>query len=163
MRERRHAGDSHVHRLELLKFRRDRTQRVVNLQHELPLHLVQYCWSGMFIPDPRSECFPSRIRIFSRVSDPHWFNADPDPDPAPDPAIFLISDPDCGSESRIRIEDTDCGSGLRIRIPDPDLGFDDLKLKKIYRWKFNFYFLDQKLQFTSLHKGRPSYRRSLQP
>jgi hypothetical protein len=35
---------------------------------------------------------------------------------------------------------------LRIRIPDP--GFDDLKLEKIYSWKFNFYFLDQKLQFT---------------
>jgi hypothetical protein len=41
-----------------------------------------------------------------------------------------------------------CGSGFRIRIPDPDPGFDDLKLKKIYSWKFNFYFLDQKLQFT---------------
>ena len=37
---------------------------------------------------------------------------------------------------------------LQIRIPDPDPGFDDLKLKKIYSWKFNFYFLDQKLQFT---------------
>jgi hypothetical protein len=35
---------------------------------------------------------------------------------------------------------------LRIRIPDP--GFDDLKLRKIYNWKFNFHFLDQKLQFT---------------
>jgi hypothetical protein len=54
-------------------------------------------------------------------------------------------------------------SGLRIRIDlmrimDPDLAFfliadldpvfDDLKLNKIYSWKFNFYFLDQKLQFT---------------
>ncbi len=38
---------------------------------------------------------------------------------------------------------------LRIRIPDPDPGFDDqLKFKKIYSWKFNFYFLDQTLQFT---------------
>ncbi len=39
---------------------------------------------------------------------------------------------------------------LRIRIadPDPDPGFDDLKLKKIYSWKFNFYFLDKKLPFT---------------
>jgi hypothetical protein len=34
-------------------------------------------------------------------------------------------------------------SGFRIRID-----FDDLKLKKNYSWKFNFYFLDQKLQFT---------------
>jgi hypothetical protein len=33
---------------------------------------------------------------------------------------------------------------LQIRIPDPDPGFDDLKLKKIYSWKFNFYFLDCK-------------------
>jgi hypothetical protein len=37
---------------------------------------------------------------------------------------------------------------LRIQIPDPDPGFDDLKFKKIYSGKFNFYFLDQKLQFT---------------
>jgi hypothetical protein len=37
---------------------------------------------------------------------------------------------------------------LRIRIPDPDPGFNDLKLKKIYSWKFYIYFLDQKLQFT---------------
>jgi hypothetical protein len=33
-------------------------------------------------------------------------------------------------------------------IADPDPGFDDLKLIKIYSWKFNFYFLGQKLQFT---------------
>ncbi len=68
-----------------------------------------------------------------RVSDPHWFNADPDTDP--DPSFFLIADPDPGS-------------GYRIRIPDPDPRFDDPKLKKTYKWKFNFYFLDQKLQFT---------------
>ncbi len=41
-----------------------------------------------------------------------------------------------------------CGYGFRIRIPDPDPGFDDLKLKKIYSRKFNFYFIDQKLPFT---------------
>jgi hypothetical protein len=35
-----------------------------------------------------------------------------------------------------------------IADPDPDPGFDDLTLKKIYSCKFNFYFLDQKLQFT---------------
>jgi hypothetical protein len=61
-----------------------------------------------------SPLFPT---IFPRVSDPHWFNADPDTDP--DPAFFLIADPDSGS-------------GSRIRIPDPDPGFDDLKLNKIY-------------------------------
>jgi hypothetical protein len=55
-----------------------------------------------------------------RVADPYCFNADPDTDP--DLAFFLIA--------------------------DPDPGFDDQKLKKIYSWKFNFYFLDQKLQFT---------------
>ncbi len=36
------------------------------------------------------------------VSDPHWFNADPDTDP--DPAFFLIADPDSGSGSRTRIQ-----------------------------------------------------------
>ncbi len=72
-------------------------------------------------------------QFYTRVSDPHWFNADPDADP--DPAFFLIADPDSGSV-------------FRIRIPDPDPGFDDLKLKKIYSLKFNFYFLGQKLQFT---------------
>jgi hypothetical protein len=52
---------------------------------------------------------------------------------------------------------------MRIRIPDP--GFDDLKLKKIYSWKFNFYFRDQKIAIylsLGLHKGGPSYTRSLQ-
>jgi hypothetical protein len=38
---------------------------------------------------------------------------------------------------------------LRIRIPDPDPGFDDLKIA-IYL-------------SLGLHKGGPSYRRSLQP
>jgi hypothetical protein len=42
---------------------------------------------------------------------------------------------------------SNCGSGFRIRIPDPDPGFGDLKLKKFYK-KFNFYFFDQKLQFS---------------
>ncbi len=53
---------------------------------------------------------------------------------------------------------SNCGSGFRIRIPDP--WFDDLKLKKIYSWKFNFYFLYQKLQFTypysALKKKHPA-------
>jgi hypothetical protein len=75
--------------------------------------------------------------VSCRVSDPHWFNADPDTDP--DPEVFLIADPDSGSGSQIRI---------RIQIPDPDPEFDDLKLEIIYSWKMNLYFLDQKLQFT---------------
>ena len=51
-----------------------------------------------------------------RVSDPHWFNADPDTDP--DPAFFLIAD------------------------LDPDPGFDDLKLKKITAEKnINFFWI----------------------
>jgi hypothetical protein len=72
----------------------------------------------MFIPDPRVK------------------NEDPDP------AFFLIADPDSGSGS----PNPDSGSGSPNRDPDP--GFDDLKLKNIYSWKFYFYFLDQKLLFT---------------
>jgi hypothetical protein len=60
----------------------------------------------------------------NRVSDPHGFDADPDP------TYFLIADPDSGPG-------------------DPDPGFDDLKLTKIYSWKFNFYFPDKKLKFTN--------------
>ncbi len=41
----------------------------------------------------------SKNILVSRVSDPHWFNADPDTDP--DPAFFLIADPDPGSGSRV--------------------------------------------------------------
>jgi hypothetical protein len=52
------------------------------------------------------------------VADPHLFNANPDP------AFFLIAN------------------------PDPDPGFDDLKLKKFSAENFNYYFFDQKLQFT---------------
>jgi hypothetical protein len=51
-----------------------------------------------------------------------------------DPAFFLIADP---------------GSRFRIRIPYQDPGFDDIKLEKIYSWKFHFCFLT---------KGRQSYR-----
>jgi hypothetical protein len=85
--------------------------------------IAEYWRGTWFLPNV------NLIELCSRVSDPHWFNADPDTDP--DPAFFLIADPD----------------------PDPDPGFDDLKLKKIYSWKFNFYFLDQKLQFTVLKKS----------
>jgi hypothetical protein len=54
--------------------------------------------------------------------------------------------------------------------PDPDpiriQGFDDQKCKKFTAKKIKFV-LDQKLQFfylsLGLQKGRPSYRRSLQP
>ncbi len=62
----------------------------------------------------------------------------------------------------IRIPDP--GSGFRI--PDPNPGFDDLKLKKIYSWKFFLLFSWSKIAIylsLGLHKGRPSYRRSLQP
>ncbi len=73
--------------------------------------------------------------VFStRVSDPHWFNADPDP------AFFLIADPDCGS-------------GFRIRIPDPDQGFDDLKFKKITTEKKIFFFFW--IRNYNLHIPRP--------
>ncbi len=81
---------------------------------------------------PTCEVAKSLLPL-GRVSDPHWFNADPDTDP--DPAFFLIADPDSGY-------------GSRIRIPDPDPGFDDLKFKKITAEKKNNFFFDQKLQFT---------------
>ncbi len=68
---------------------------------------IGYAFSRALESRERSAC-----RIFSRVSDPHWFNADPDTDP--DPAFFLIADPDSGS-SRIRIP-IPPGSGSRIRI-----------------------------------------------
>jgi hypothetical protein len=54
---------------------------------------------------------------------------------------------------------------LRIRIPDPDPGFDDLKLKKITAEKKLIFFGSKTTIYLSLglHKGCPSYRRSLQP
>jgi hypothetical protein len=65
---------------------------------------------------------------------------------------------------------------IRIRIwikhfflcadPDSGSGFDDLKLKKIYSWKFLFLVSLSTIAIylsLGLHKGRPSYRRSLQP
>jgi hypothetical protein len=57
------------------------------------------------IPDPDLDFLP-------RVSNPHWFNADPDTDP--DPTFFLIAVSDSGSRSRIRIPDPDPGSGSRV-------------------------------------------------
>ncbi len=81
----------------------------------------------------------------NRVSDPHWFNADPDTDP--DPAFFLIADPDSGSGSRIRIQD-----------------FMTKNWKKITaEKKLNFFGSKTTIYlFLGLHKGRPWYRRSLQ-
>ncbi len=57
--------------------------------------------SDTIISDPYpilTKC--SRSTTQARVSDPHWFNADPDTDP--DPAFFLIADPDSGSRIRIQ-------------------------------------------------------------
>ncbi len=59
-----------------------------------------------------------------------------------------------------------CGSGfsifltmrIQIRTGIQILGFDDQKLEKIYSWKKIAIYLSQ-----GLPKGRPSYRRSLQP
>jgi hypothetical protein len=55
---------------------------------------------------------------------------------------------------------------LRIRILDP--GFDGLKLKKFYSFTAGnliYIFLIKIAMYLSLglHKGRPRYRRSLQP
>jgi hypothetical protein len=62
-----------------------------------PGHPQQHVRDGQHVP---SSCRTDQV-VRGRVSDPHLFNADPDP------AFFLIAD------------------------PDPDPGFDDLKLKKI--------------------------------
>jgi hypothetical protein len=50
---------------------------------------------------------------------------------------------------------------VKIRIQ----GFDDQKLKKINSWKKITFFGSKTTIYLSLglHKGRPSYRRSLQP
>ncbi len=77
-----------------------------------------------------------RTSLPGRVSDPHWFNADPD-----------------------------SGSGSRIRIPDPDPGFDGLKWKKNLQLEIYFTFFWSKIAIylsLGLHKGRPSCRRNLQ-
>ncbi len=67
------------------------------------------------------------------------------------------------------------GPGVAFKVnldpnmdPDPirNQGFDDQNFKnEKIQVKCFVYFFDQKLQFTSLglHKGRPSYRSSLQP
>ncbi len=76
-----------------------------------PRHFIE-TWCGIFQSESGSVRVPlhTGIQILNiflltspmyRVSDPHWFNADPDTDP--DPAFFLIAD------------------------PDPDQEFDDLK------------------------------------
>jgi hypothetical protein len=91
----------------------------------------------------------TRIRLFTlmririrRVSDPHWFNADPDTDP--DPAFVLIADPDSGSGSRLLWQKID---------------------KKLLLKKKLYFFGSKTTIYLSLglYKGRPSYRRSLQP
>ncbi len=82
---------------------------------------IQCCGSGMVIPDPESEFFPSRIRIFSI----------PDPGSASNnssiltPKNWFLSSRKCdrGCSSRIRIPDPRSrgqkGSGSRISDPDP--------------------------------------------
>jgi hypothetical protein len=90
--------------------------------------------------------------LAGRDSDPHWLKADPDTNP--DPAFFLIADPDPGSGSR---------------IPDPDPGSRSRvwwsKIGKNLQLEIWFLFFWSKLAIylsLGLHKGRLSYRRSLQ-
>jgi hypothetical protein len=54
---------------------------------------------------------------------------------------------------------------IRIRHSDPAffLRFDELKLKKIYSWKFNFYFFDQKLQFKASIKDVQATGKAFRP
>ncbi len=46
---------------------------------------------------------------------------------------------------------------IRIRIQSGSRGFDDQKFEKIYSWSKTTIYLS-----LGLHKGRPSYKRSLQ-
>jgi hypothetical protein len=72
------------------------------------------CGSGMFILDPGSEFFPSRIRIFS-IPDPNFFHPGSEFFPSripypifsiPDPIFFSIPDPNLFHPgSRIRIKE----------------------------------------------------------
>jgi hypothetical protein len=73
----------------------------------------------------------------------------------------LNPDPDKGSSISSKSGSKSDLDLIRIQ------GFDDQKLKeKNTAENFLLSFVDQKLQFTyplGLHKGRPIYRRSLQP
>jgi hypothetical protein len=73
--------------------------------------------------EKRPVPFRFRIQFTSRVSDPHWFNSDPDP------AFFL----------------------LRIQIQFGIQGFDDQKLEREkFQLKKCINLFDQKLQFAYL-------------
>ncbi len=77
----------------------------------LLLCYLQYCGSGMFIPDPGSEFFPSLIRIFHPRSGIHfkefkYFNQNK--------IVSKLSEYDPGCSSRIRIL-------IFLPIPDPGI------------------------------------------
>jgi hypothetical protein len=106
-------------------------------QKELPIYCATYCDKLGFLQFLRSHIFrqteATLEREFSRVVDTDSLN--PDPDPA--------------FQARIRI---------RIQ------GFDDQKLKKKKSRHFFLLFLTNiAIKFSlALHKGRTSYKRSLQ-
>jgi hypothetical protein len=55
---------------------------------------------------------------------------------------------------------------VKNSVLDPDSGFDEQKLEKITSEKNDIFLIKNcNLQylFLGLHKGRPSYRRNLQP
>jgi hypothetical protein len=88
----------------------------------------QCCGSRMFIPDPETDFFPSRIRIFpSRIPGPHQRIKPKNPNPK---KLFLSSrkyDPGCSSRIRILtfypsgIQGSK-GNGSRIRISNTATG-----------------------------------------
>ncbi len=82
------------------------------------------------------------LLVIIRVSDPYSFDTDPNPGP------------DLAFQAEYR-----SGTGSN---PDRIQGFDDQKLKKIYSWKKNSLSKTTIYLSLGLHKGRPSYRRSLQ-
>jgi hypothetical protein len=100
--------------------------QLVGPKNNVQILYLEYFLAGFRI---RIELMQIRIRIriqhFSNYGSGFWIR---------------IPDQVSGSGFRIRFPNPDSGSGFRIQIPDPDPGFDDLKLKNIYSWKFNFIF-----------------------
>jgi hypothetical protein len=103
---------------------------IVSYPRNIKIYRKQCCGPGMFISDPGSDFFPSRIRIVS-IPDPNCFH--------PGSWIRIVSIPDPGSElflSRIRIKEfkyfnpkkwflssRKYDPGCSSRIPDPDHDF----------------------------------------
>ncbi len=121
--------------------------------------------SGTYLPDSVSDPVQHFIRLIT--------NRDPVQDPDPGFWWPSIEKSTAGKNWKIRYARQCFGYGssildwipIRIRFRFRIQGFDDTKMKKIYTWKICFIiFLNKNynlLILLGLHKGRPSYRRSL--